>query len=42
VTGINSGDLDSLLPLYESDAAFASQPGTRTSSAVRQTAPGAS
>jgi len=28
VTGINSGDLDSLLPLYESDAAFASQPGS--------------
>jgi ketosteroid isomerase-like protein len=28
VTGINSGDLDSLMPLYESEAAFASQPGT--------------
>ena len=28
VTGINSGDLDSLLPLYESDAAFASEPGS--------------
>jgi ketosteroid isomerase-like protein len=28
VTGINSGDLDSLTPLYESKAAFASQPGT--------------
>jgi uncharacterized protein (TIGR02246 family) len=28
VTGINSGDLDSLLPLYESDAAFATQPGS--------------
>ena len=28
VTGINSGDLDSLMPLYESDAAFASQPGS--------------
>lgn len=28
VTGINSGNLDSLMPLYESDAAFASQPGT--------------
>ena len=27
VTGINAGDLDSLLPLYESDAAFAAQPG---------------
>ena len=28
VTGINSGDLESLLPLYESDAAFATQPGS--------------
>jgi uncharacterized protein (TIGR02246 family) len=28
VTGINSGDLDSLLPLYETDAAFAPEPGT--------------
>jgi uncharacterized protein (TIGR02246 family) len=28
VTGINSGDLDSLLPLYERDAAFASEPGS--------------
>ena len=28
VTGINSGDLDSLMPLYESEAAFATQPGT--------------
>src|SRR3712207_555414 len=27
VTGINSGDLDSLLPLYENDAAFATEPG---------------
>ena len=27
VTGINSGNLDSLIPLYESEAAFASQPG---------------
>src|SRR3954463_12203530 len=27
VTGINSGDLDSLMPLYERDAAFATQPG---------------
>ena len=27
VSGINSGDLDSLMPLYESDAAFATQPG---------------
>jgi ketosteroid isomerase-like protein len=28
VSGINSGDLDSLMPLYERDAAFAAQPGT--------------
>src|SRR3954449_7108641 len=28
VTGINSGDLDSLMPLYETDAAFVPQPGT--------------
>ena len=28
VTGINSGDLESLLPLYEGDAAFADQPGS--------------
>ena len=28
VTGINSGDLDSLLPLYENEAAFATQPGS--------------
>ena len=28
VTGINSGDLDSLMPLYESEAAFAAEPGT--------------
>jgi ketosteroid isomerase-like protein len=28
VTGINSGDLESLLPLYESGAAFAAQPGS--------------
>ena len=27
VAGINSGDLESLLPLYESDAAFAAEPG---------------
>lgn len=27
VAGINSGDLESLLPLYESEAAFATQPG---------------
>ena len=30
VTGINAGDLDSLLPLYESEAAFATQPGSLT------------
>ena len=28
VTGINSGNLDGLLPLYESEAAFATRPGT--------------
>ena len=28
VTGIHSGNLDSLLPLYESEAAFASEPGS--------------
>jgi uncharacterized protein (TIGR02246 family) len=28
VTGINSGDLESLMPLYENDAAFVPQPGT--------------
>ena len=28
VTGINSGDLDGLMPLYESQAAFATQPGS--------------
>ena len=28
VAGINSGDLESLMPLYESEAAFATQPGT--------------
>ncbi|HJZ60846.1 MAG TPA: nuclear transport factor 2 family protein [Miltoncostaeaceae bacterium] len=28
VTGINTGDLDSLMPLYESGAAFATQPGS--------------
>jgi ketosteroid isomerase-like protein len=27
VTGINSGDLERLVPLYESEAAFATQPG---------------
>jgi len=27
VTGINSGNLDSLMPLYESEAAFAGEPG---------------
>lgn len=28
VTGINSGNLESLMPLYESEAAFATQPGS--------------
>ena len=28
VNGINSGNLDSLMPLYESEAAFATQPGS--------------
>jgi ketosteroid isomerase-like protein len=28
VTGINSGNLDGLMPLYESAAAFATQPGS--------------
>jgi uncharacterized protein (TIGR02246 family) len=28
VTGINSGDLESLMPLYESTAAFATRPGS--------------
>jgi uncharacterized protein (TIGR02246 family) len=28
VTGINSGDLESLMPLYEADAAFVPEPGT--------------
>ena len=28
VTGINSGDLESLMPLYENEAAFAMQPGS--------------
>jgi len=37
VTGINSGDLDSLMPLYESDAAFVPEPG-----ALAHGAPGVS
>jgi uncharacterized protein (TIGR02246 family) len=28
VTGINSGDLESLMPLYENEAAFATEPGS--------------
>jgi ketosteroid isomerase-like protein len=28
VAGINSGDLESLMPLYESEAAFAAEPGS--------------
>ena len=35
VTGINSGDLDSLLPLYESEAAFATQPGSSRPGSVK-------
>ena len=31
VTGINSGDLESLMRLYESEAAFATEPGTLAS-----------
>ena len=34
VTGINSGSLESLMPLYESDAAFASEPGSLTRGAA--------
>ena len=30
VDGINTGNLDSLIPLYESQAAFAAQPGSLT------------
>jgi uncharacterized protein (TIGR02246 family) len=38
VEGINSGDLDSLMTLYESDACFASQPGqiAKSPESVRQ------
>ena len=28
VDGINSGNLETLMPLYESEAAFATQPGS--------------
>ena len=28
VAGINSGDLESVMPLFESEAAFATQPGS--------------
>ncbi len=35
VSGINSGDLDSLMPLYESDAAFATEPGSLAHGAPR-------
>ena len=28
VTGINSGNLDDLMPLYENEAAFATEPGS--------------
>jgi len=33
VVGINAGDLESLMPLYEDDAAFATQPGSLAHSA---------
>ena len=38
VEGINSGDLNSLMPLYEADACFASQPGqiAKSPESVRQ------
>src|SRR5215831_18442981 len=38
VDGINAGNLDTLMPLYESEAAFASQPGNleHGSAGVRQ------
>jgi uncharacterized protein (TIGR02246 family) len=38
VEGINSGDVDSLMTLYESDACFASQPGqiAKSPESVRQ------
>jgi ketosteroid isomerase-like protein len=38
VEGINSGDLDSLMTLYEADACFASQPGqlAKSPESVRQ------
>jgi ketosteroid isomerase-like protein len=34
VTGINSGNLDSLLPLYEPEAAFATEPGSLAAGAA--------
>jgi ketosteroid isomerase-like protein len=34
VTGINSGDLEGLMPLYESEAAFATEPGSLAPSAA--------
>ena len=38
VEGINTGDLDSLMMLYEDDACFASQPGqlAKSPESVRQ------
>jgi ketosteroid isomerase-like protein len=38
VEGINTGNLDALLPLYESEAAFATEPGTlaRDAAGVRE------
>ena len=35
VAGINAGDLESLMPLYESDAAFVPQPGILAHGAPR-------
>lgn len=42
VTGINSGDLESLMALYERDAAFAAEPGTLApgASGIRQSLDG--
>ena len=42
VDGINTGNLDSLMPLYESQAAFATQPGSLNYglAGVREALPG--
>jgi len=41
VEGINTGNLDSLMTLYEDDACFASQPGqlAKSPESVRQSLP---